>query len=136
MAESPLYTHHQSGRRPLTLFAGLFCAFMVGFGLWKDAQWYAMAPMWAALTGVGWLLVSNPQSGAVLTPRTLRFYHGRQDRSIALADIASVKKHIWSEGPDEIILILKDGEEVTLPSQSIDRGFLPALEAAGVRRSQ
>jgi len=136
MAEQPLYTHHQSGRRPLTLLAGLFCAGMVGFGLWKDAQWYAMAPMWAALAGVGWLLVTNPQSGTLLTPRSLRFYHGRAGRAIALADIASVRKHIWSEGPDEIILILKDGEEVTLPPQSIDRGILPALEAAGVRRSQ
>ena len=135
MPEAPLYTHHQSGRRPLTLFAGLFSAGMVGFGLWKDAQWYAMAPMWAALAGVGWLLVANPQSGAVLTPRALRFTHGRQDRTIALADIASFRKHIWSEGPDEIILVLQDGEEIALPSQSIDRGFPAALEAAGVRRS-
>lgn len=136
MAEAPLYTHHQSGRRPLTLFAGLFCAGMVGFGLWQDAPWYAMAPMWAALAGVGWLLITDPQSGALLTPRVLRFTHGRQGRTIALADIASVRKHIWSEGPDEIILILNDGEEVAIPSQSIDRGFLAALEAAGVRRSQ
>ena len=58
MPEAPLYTHHQSGRRPLTLFAGLFCAGMVGFGLWKDAQWYAMAPMWAALAGVGWATIN------------------------------------------------------------------------------
>ena len=136
MAQLPLYTHHQSGRRPLTLFVGLFCAGMVGFGLWQDAPWYAMAPMWAALAGVGWLLASNRQSGAVLTQHALRFYHGRQDHRIALADIASVRKHIWSEGPDEIILTLTDGEEIALPSQSIDRGFLAALEAAGVRRSQ
>lgn len=136
MIEQPLYTHHQSGRRPLTLFVGLFCAGMVGFGHWKDAQWYAMLPMWAALIMVGWLLVTNPQSGAVLTLRALRFYHQLQDRTIALADIASVRKHIWSEGPHEIILILQDGEEIALPSQSIDRGFLAALEAAGVRFSQ
>lgn len=132
MAEQPLYSHHQSGRRPLTLFAGLFCAGMVGFGLWKDAPWYAMAPMWAALLGVGWLLVTNPQSGAVLTQRSLRFFHGRQSRTIALADIVSVKRHIWSEGPDEVTLVLKNGEEVVLPSQSIDRNFVAALEAAGV----
>lgn len=135
MAEEPLYTHHLSGRRPLTLFAALFAAAMVAFGLWKDAQWYAMVPMWAGLIMVGWLLVTNPQSGATLTQRSFRFYHGRQDRTIAVADIASVQKHIWSEGPDEITLILNDGEAVILPSQSIDRNLIAALEAAGVPRA-
>jgi hypothetical protein len=135
MTEEPLYMHHRSGRRPLTLFAALFAAAMVGFGLWKDAQWYAMVPMWSGLIMVGWLLVTNPQSGAVLTQRNFRFYHGQQDRTIALADIASVEKHIWSEGPDEITLILNDGEAVVLPTQSIDRHLIAALQTAGVPRA-
>lgn len=135
MAEPLIYTHHQSGRRPLTVLAGLFCAAMVGFGLWKDAPWYAMLPMWAALIMVGWLLITNPQSGAVLTRAALRFYHGKQDRTIALADIAAVKKHIWSEGPDEVILDLHSGEKVSLPSQSIDRRFIEVLQQEGVRRA-
>ncbi len=132
MTAPALYTHHQSGRRPLTLFALLFAAAMVGFGLSKNAQWYAMAPMWAGLIGAGWLVIANPQSGAVLTRDALRFYHRRIDRTIQLADIASVRKHIWSEGPDEVILTLGNGEEVSLPSQSIERGFVAALEAAGI----
>lgn len=134
MAESPIYTQHQSGCRPLTLLAGLFCVAMVGFGLWKEAPWYAMLPMWVALIMVSWLLITNPQSGAVLTRAALRYYHGRQDRTIALADIAAVKKHIWSEGPDEVMLVLHSGKNVILPSQSIGRHFVEALEGAGVSR--
>lgn len=135
MAEPPLYIRHQSGRRPLTVLAGLFCAVMVGFGLWKDAPWYAMLPMWAALIMMGWLLITNPHSGAVLTREALRFYHGKQDRRIALADIAAVEKHIWSEGPDEVALVLQSGEKVSLPSQSIDCRFIEVLQQAGVRRA-
>lgn len=132
MAEHALYTHHQSGRRPLTLFAGLFCAGILGFGLWKDAPWYAMLPVWAASLGMAWLLITNPQSGSVLTRGDLRFYHGRQDRTIAVADIAAVKKHIWSEGPDDVTLVLNSGEKVSLPSQSIDRRFVEVLQQAGI----
>lgn len=133
MAERPLYTHHQSGRRPLTLFAGLFCAGMLGFGFWKDAPWYAMLPFWAASLGMGWLLVANTQSGAVLTRDGLRFYHGRLDRSIALTDIAWVNTHIWSEGPTDVTLVLNSGEKVELPSQCIDRSFIETLQQAGIR---
>ncbi len=76
---------------------------MVGFGLLKDAPWYAKLPMLAALIMMSWLLTNNPQSGAVLTRAALRFYHGKLDRTIALSGIAAVETHIWSEGPDEVI---------------------------------
>lgn len=135
MADYPLYTHHQSGRRPLTVLARLFCAAMVGFGLSKNAPYYAMTPMRAGLIMIGWLLITNPQSGAVLTRAALRFYHGNQDRTIALADIAAVKQHIWSEGPDEVILVLRSGEKVSLPSQSIDRRINAVLQRAGIPRA-
>lgn len=132
MSEPPIYTYHQSGRRPLTVTTGLFCAATVSFGLWKDAPWYAMLPMWAALVMMGWLLITNPQSGMLLTRAALRYYHARQDRTIALREIAAVKKHMMSEGPDEVILVLHSGEQVSLPSQSIDQRFVEELKAAGV----
>jgi hypothetical protein len=94
-----------------------------------------MLPMWAALIMVGWLLITNPHSGAVLTCGSLRFYHGKQDRTLALANIAAVEKHTWSEGPDEVVLVLHSGEKVSLPSQSIDRRFIEVLQQAGVRRA-
>lgn len=94
-----------------------------------------MTPMRAALIMIGWLLITNPQSGAVLTRAALRFYHGIQDRTIALADIAAVKQHIWSEGPDEVILVLRSGEKVSLPSQSIDRRIIAVLQRAGIPRA-
>lgn len=120
----------------MTYFAGLFAASMVGFGYWANAPWYAMLPMVGALLGMGWLLAANVQSGAQLTVHKLRFYHGRLDRIIALADVASVERHVWSEGPDDITLILKDGERVAIPSQSVDRQFVAALKTAGLKLDQ
>lgn len=132
MAPEILFTHSQSGRRPLTMVAGLFCAGMVGVGLWQNAPWFWWIPIGGACLGIGWMLIANPRSGAELTSRTLRFHRDSWERSVALADIARVERHIWSEGPDEITLILQNGEALPIPSQCINKGFVAALQMQGV----
>lgn len=134
MAHTVLYTHSQSGRRPLTAFAAVFIAGMTGFGLWKDAPWYAMVPIWFAVIGISWILIVNRQSGVQLTHEGLRFHHGKLDRAVPLSEIAHIERHIWSDGPDDIALILKNGERLPIPSDCINsRNFVEALGKAGMQ---
>lgn len=132
MTEDPLYTHHQSGRRPLTYGAALFVAGMFGVGLWGGAPWYWWIPTGFAGLGIAGLLAANPQAGALLTRDSLRFFDARQDRTLRMAEIAAVETHSWTDGPDEVTLTLVSGEKVALPAECIDRRFVPALQQAGV----
>lgn len=132
MRQEMLYSHSQSGRRPQAFVAPLLCVGMAGFGLWNGLPWFLLPIMFGACLGASWPLIANPQSGAVLTRETLRFFHGKKDQIIRLTDIASVKRRSYSESSDDVTLTLRSGQKVYVPSQSVDRRLDAALQKVGI----
>jgi hypothetical protein len=108
---------------------------MVVIGLWGGAPWYWWLPVGGAFIAIGCVLIANQKSGATLTRSSLHFHHGKTSRTVPLAEIAKVECHSWTEGPDDIALVLRSGAKVDIPSQCRDRGFVEALARAGVEVS-
>jgi hypothetical protein len=132
MTQAPVYSYHLSGRRFGTMFALVFSTAMLGFGLFHQAPWYAMAPVWIALAMLVWVIVRNPQSGSVLTAESLTFYHSRTRETVMLRDISSMTVTNWSDGPDTVRLTLDSGRKINIPSLSADSKLAPALRALGI----
>jgi hypothetical protein len=132
MREDVLYSHNQSGRRPQRFFATMLCVSMTGLGIWNGLPWFVVLMMCVPCLAVSWPLFTNTQSGALLTRDSLRFFHGKTDCTIRVADIASATRRTWDESPDDVTLTLVSGATVYLPSQSADRGLDAALQRVGI----
>lgn len=127
-----LYTHRLSGRRPMTFFGfGVFVV-MIVMGISDAAPWYFMAPVGVAGVMLIWLIFENPQSGSDLTSETLTFFHRKNRTAISIADIASMKVTRWTDGPDTVMLRLKSGDVVHVPSMCADSKLAVALKDAGI----
>jgi hypothetical protein len=132
MTQDPIYAHHQSGRRPLTLAMLAFALGMLALGIVYAAPWY-----WMVIVGLSALVVlfvvwTNEQSGSLITCDTLRFFQGKTDRTLRIADIAGLRVQRWSDGPDGVELELKSGERIDVPADVRGKGFIEALKQAGV----
>jgi hypothetical protein len=132
MTQDPIHAHHQSGRRPLTLAMLAFAVGMVVLGLVYAAPWYWMAIVGLAALALLFMVWTNTQSGSLVTRDTLRFFHGKTDRTLRIADIAGLHIQRWSDGPDGVELELKSGERIDVPAEARGKGFVDALKQTDV----
>jgi hypothetical protein len=132
MDDPQVYVYSLSGRRPGTILAsGLFAA-MLAIGLVVKAPWFYFLPL--ALGGLisMWAIWRNPKSGSTLTASALTFFNRSDNKTIFLADIASMKVQNWTDGPDTVVLNLRSGMTVHIPSLCADSKLAVALRAQGV----
>jgi hypothetical protein len=132
MTQEPIHAHHQSGRRPLTLVMLAFAVGMVAVGIVYAAPWYWMAIVGLSALALLFMVWTNTQSGSLITAETLRFFHGKTDRTLRIDNITGLHVHRWSDGPDDVTLQLKSGEHIDIPADARGKGFIDALKQAGV----
>jgi hypothetical protein len=105
---------------------------MVTLGLVYAAPWYWMAIVGLPTLALLFTVWANKRSGSRITAEILRFFHGKTDRTFHIADIAGLRVHRWSDGPNDVELQLKSGERVDIPADARGKGFVEALKTAGV----
>lgn len=132
MNDTPLYTYHLSGRRPITILVLCLSVAMIGFAVHHAAPWYFLVPVGLSGAMTLWAIIANPQSGSVLNGETLCFFHRSTQETVRINDIFSMKVSRWSDGPDTVALTLKSGGVVHVPSLCADSKLAVALRDLGV----
>ncbi len=132
MSGTPLYTYHLSGRRLATGFALGVTLVLLATASYYGAPWFFYAPVGFAAVMLVWAIIRNPKSGVVVSAEALRFFHASNAEHVLIADIASMTVHRWSDGPDTVMLLLKSGRTVHIPSLCADSQLAPILRMLGV----
>ncbi len=136
MQDDTLYRYRAEFQRILALLIFLVACGMAVGGWTGGAPWFWFGPIGFALAGSLWLLVVNPERGCWLTHDTLHVTDGGKKSSVALNDVVSMRVQSWSEGPDDIDLILRSGETFPIWGLCGGPGLAEALTKAGVARTE
>jgi hypothetical protein len=109
------YTYSEQSRRPGTLLALAFSSAMLAYGTFREAPWFFLAPVVAAVLMLLWMVVVNRKSGLSLTGDQFCMFAGQWHKVVPTSSILSVKVVRWSDGAPTITLFAANCPGLTVP---------------------
>ena len=129
-----IYEHKNQGKTLVSLMFLItaIAAVVLGSSFGASIYWYI--PIGFALLAAAWWFMNNPNHGCELTSETLELWSGKNTETVAISDIASVSIKEWTDGPDDVSLVMKDGSsrEVSHLQFGNSGEFRKALELIGI----
>ena len=131
-----VYRHEERTRRPAMFLAAAAGLAMAGLAASYGAPWFFFVPVMLVLLLSGWGIAVNRKSGIVVAPSEVELYSGSWRRRLRTADIKGYSVNPWAEGPDWLYLLLGDGENLRVPTESVGptAALRVALERVGIEK--
>jgi hypothetical protein len=101
------------------------------------APWYSFPPLLFAFLAGLWMLAVNRRSGLLVSCNGIAVRDGPRSRFFARDRLQAFKVNQWSEGPDEIILVLVEETHYHIPSHCLgdSRRVRAALGVLGIHEA-
>jgi hypothetical protein len=130
-----VFNYSRNGRGPATFIGLVLAVGMLAFGYFNSAPWWWVLPIVFVIAMCGWLIIKNPVYKLSITATDLHWITPRDEKQFPLSSIMRVRVKTWTDGPDQVILELKSGDNMEVPSFCLPpRNVLPTeIEARGIK---
>lgn len=135
-AAPAVYAFDRRGRNRSTLVVLIAVwALLLSAWLWLEAATWLMPLLALPTLPALWEVIANPAAGLRLTDSHLRWFSGRRDAEVALAQIDHIRLDTRLDLSVRATVVLRTGRKLRLPFEATPphRSFEDALTARGVK---